>query len=186
MSEEIIFSNLQNKPPPDFGACCFGKYLKDSIGWAGDPSSCEMTDSFGCYYDNGVPYNMQSQYYHPGSDCSVCQTPDCNTQYPIEFSLTNCQRTDNILTVTNNYAIPVTFYAEGDCGDEIIFNGQIYEEGQHIYPWPVDACGLGLPLNGNHHFIYTQTLQPGQSVSIGGRDNGFGGGTSGYYTLCPQ
>lgn len=112
-------------------------------------------------------------------------TPDCEKQYAIEFSLAPCERKDNILTVTNNFATPAEFYAEGDCGDEIIFNGQIYEEKQHIYPWYTDVCGLGLPLNGNHHFVYSKILQPGESITIGGRDNGFGGGTSGFYKLCP-
>lgn len=55
----------------DFGACCFGMYHSTySPGF--NPSSCEMTDSFGCYYDNDVPYNLLGTYFHPGSDCSVC------------------------------------------------------------------------------------------------------------------
>lgn len=112
---------------------------------------------------------------------------DCEPQpIPIAFSLSPCQRIDAIMTVTNNFNVPAQFYAEGSCNDEIIFNGQIYEEREHIFPWYQDFCGLGLPLNGSHDFTYSKILQPGESITIGSRDNGLGGGTNGYYTLCPQ
>jgi hypothetical protein len=88
--------------------------------------------------------------------------------------------------VTNNFSVPALLRVTGSVNDEFLIDGQIYEPGAYRYPWG----GLGFPCgtnnqsNGAHTITpYERVLQPGESVTFGGKDNGFGGDVDGDWTL---
>jgi hypothetical protein len=99
-------------------------------------------------------------------------------------SLYECENNPNMYTITNELESTAELSVIGLAADEVIINGEIYEEGQHIFSWPFDPCGIGLPMNGNHSYSFSTILLPGESVTFGGRDNGFGGGITVNWTLC--
>jgi hypothetical protein len=72
-------------------------------------------------------------------------------------------------------------WEDGVADDDVIIDGFVLEDGQHPYYDP-PICGHG-GVNGGHNWSYTKILGPGESISIGGRDNGAGGGVSFSWSL---
>lgn len=77
-------------------------------------------------------------------------------------------------SVTNTFSVPATFILNGGADDDILINGQVYEDGKYPY--------FG-PLNGSHSYSYETLLQPGETIVFGGRDNGFGGSVNGSWKM---
>jgi hypothetical protein len=126
-------------------------------------------------------------------DCECCKTPPpppCDTESgSFDRSLGGCERVEDVATVTNNFAVEAYLTASGNVDDELLIDGNIYQEGKFPFQWEFygSPCGSTNSSNGNHDWSFKKTLQPGESVKFGGKDNGYGGGVSGSWTLttCP-
>jgi len=118
--------------------------------------------------------------------CNCCN--DCIPEFDsgmFDQNLERCQRINVIATVTNNFSRPALLSANGGADDEIIIDGEIYEPGKYPFDWGSvgGGCGSQNGDNGAHAWTFEKTLQPGESVTFGGKDNGFGGWVDGTWTL---
>lgn len=85
-------------------------------------------------------------------------------------------------TITNTFLFPAIFKITGGVDDDVLFNDVIYEDGKYPF-FPPNYCGAGHGTNGSHSFSYTKILNPGESINVKGRDNGFGGSLNANWTL---
>lgn len=128
------------------------------------------------------------------SNCDCCPppTPTPTPAYSISGnfsqSLSSCQRIDVVATITNTSNTPAQLIMSGNAADEVIINGSIYEAGMYPFPWSSygSPCGSVDGDNGNHAYSYTTILQPGESLTVGGKDNGYLGSIDGSWTLSSQ
>lgn len=94
-----------------------------------------------------------------------------------------------VQTITNTFSTSGVFAISGGVNDDILFNGSIYEPAQ--YPGYIGSSPCFPPgsnigiLNGAHNFNYTTVLSSGQSITIGVRDYGAGGGINASWSLTP-
>lgn len=118
----------------------------------------------------------------------VCQEGPCCDTASGSFSaaLGVCATITNVETVTNTFAVAALVTVNASVDDEFLIDGEIYEPGVYAFGWQNfgSPCGSTNQSNGSHSITeYTQVLQPGESVTFGGKDNGFGGAISGSWTL---
>jgi hypothetical protein len=99
-----------------------------------------------------------------------------------------CQIIGSIQTITNDFEYDALLTITGSVDDDVIIDGQIYEEGKYGFPWDAvdNPCGSKSGDNGAHEFTYTKVLAPGESVTIGAKDNCCGGGINATWTLQIQ
>lgn len=125
--------------------------------------------------------------YLTNSDCTASQI--CNPGFEASgsffSSLGGCQQITAVATVTNTLAVPALLEASGGANDEILINGSVYEPGKYGFNWNAygQPCGSQTGDNGSHSWSYSKVLAPGESVTFGGKDNGFGGNVSGNWTM---
>lgn len=116
-----------------------------------------------------------------------CNENCCKTETgSFSSSLTACQSLPALATVINNFDVPALLTVNGSADDDFLIDGQVYEPGAYPFNWANfgSPCGSTNQTNGSHRISeYTRVLQPGESVTLGGKDNGFGGGVSGSWTL---
>lgn len=96
----------------------------------------------------------------------------------ISGNVAECASVSNIATITNNYSTPALLEASGGINDDLLINGSIYEPGQYPFSWSSygSPCGSDNTTNGSHSWSYSVILAPGESITFGCKDNGFGGG----------
>jgi hypothetical protein len=111
---------------------------------------------------------------NPEAEDTECQQ-DSGT---ISGNVAECASVSNIATITNNYSTPALLEASGGIDDDLLINGSIYEAGQYPFPWGAygSPCGSDGTTNGAHFWSYSVVLAPGESITFGCKDNGFGGG----------
>jgi len=114
-----------------------------------------------------------------------CPGDDCLTESgSFSAGLADCQRIDNVHVVTNNFRVPALLTVFGGANDEVIINGDIYQPGIYPFNWSsYNVCGSVDGDNGSHGYSYEKLLQPGNSVTFGGKDNGYGGEVGGSWVL---
>jgi hypothetical protein len=149
-----------------------------------DPSNCKCCDtppcSGSCDDSNPCP---------PGCYCcnGKCQgKPCCETESgSFTRSYGGCESVSDIETVTNNFGKVAYLKASGNVDDDVLIDGTVYQEGQFAFPWEYYGapCGSTNSSNGYHAWSFEKELQPGESVKFGGKDNGYGGGIEGTWTL---
>jgi hypothetical protein len=136
-----------------------------------------------------IPYGVPGDYTFTYDNCcgSTNEAPSCpcsSISGSFGSGLGNCERIDNVSKVTNNFKTKALLEAAGDANDEIIINGQIYQAGVFPFNWSSFSGGCSVDGdNGAHAWSYSKILQPNESVTFGGKDNGFGGGVNGSWTL---
>lgn len=103
---------------------------------------------------------------------TVCQVR------PVIGTITNTTQAKKLLTINGQPPF-------GGVDDEVLINGAIYQPGQFPFPWSLygNPCGSVTGDNGGHNFTYIAILNPGQSITVGARDRGFGGGLTCGWTL---
>jgi hypothetical protein len=120
------------------------------------------------------------------SETSIEVCPkQCSKDGSISRSFGQCERIDEIVTITNDLGSAASFIISGMVDDDVLIDGQIYQEGQFAFPWSAygGPCGSTDNSNGAHNFSFSKMLQPGESVKIGGKNNGYGGGITATWTL---
>jgi hypothetical protein len=108
-----------------------------------------------------------------GDSIEITSVNDCYT-YIAYYDL--CQTSIGI-TLTNNTGETISIYVNGGVDDDVMFDGNVYEDGAYCF-WSEDCPGGSTPctyVNGAHFFSYNQILNIGQSIEIKGVDNGGGG-----------
>lgn len=93
-------------------------------------------------------------------------------------TIAECASVSNMVTITNNFSVPALLEASGGINDDLLINGSIYEEGQYPFSWGSygSPCGSDNTKNGSHSWSYSVILLPGEVITFGCKDNGFGGG----------
>ena len=144
----------------------------------------------GCFIQSNIAYGAEGDYTFTYDNCcgSTEVVPSCpcpSTSGSFSSGFGSCQRIDNVSKVTNNFKTKALLEAAGDANDEIIINGQIYQAGVFPFNWSsFDTGGCSVDGdNGAHAWSYSKILQPNESVTFGGKDNGLGGGVNGSWTL---
>lgn len=119
----------------------------------------------------------------------VCQNEPCEScdELSGQFSgtLAACETIQSVASVTNTLGVPALLTASGGVDDDVLINGSVHEPGKYPFNWNAygNPCGSTSEDNGSHSWSYETVLQPGASVVFGGKDNGFGGGVGGSWTL---
>jgi hypothetical protein len=103
----------------------------------------------------------------------------------ISGSIDGCGQIDTVETVTNDTGRDAWLKASGSVDDDVLIDGEVYQEGQFPFPWENygSPCGSTNSTNGAHDWTFSKKLGPGQSVRFGIKNNGYGGGITGTWTL---
>lgn len=114
--------------------------------------------------------------------CNSCCGPSTNGSF--NSGLGSCERIDNVSKVTNNFKTKALLEVTGGANDEVIIDGNIYQAGEFPFNWSSFNTGCSVDGdNGGHAWSYSKILQPNESVTFGGKDNGYGGEVNGSWTL---
>lgn len=122
--------------------------------------------------------------------CSgACQSTPCDNPPPLETcssgnsqgSVGTCQTNPTALILKNGCPCPATVTVWGAVDDDILFNGVVYQDGDYAF-FPPGGCG---GVNGGHFIIppYVATVPECETLEVGVRDNGFGGGWDLWWTI---
>lgn len=92
-----------------------------------------------------------------------------------------------VVTITNNFSTSGRLEIFGGVDDEVLINGQIYQPGRYPFSWDYygSPCGSNNSTNGAHEFSYVKILAPQESINVGVKDNGGGGGIDAEWVLTP-
>jgi hypothetical protein len=142
----------------------------------------------GCSIQSNITYGAEGDYtFTYDNCCGTNEVPSCpcpTDSGSFSAGLGSCERIDNVSKVTNKFKTQALLEATGGANDEVIINGQIYQARQFPFNWSsFGVCGSADGDNGGHAWSYSKILQPNESVTFGGKDNGYGGEVNGSWTL---
>lgn len=179
------------------GACCTTggctqTYQYDCMlqngAWkgAGTPCSPDPCPILGACCNNGI-CTIEEEANCPSPAIWKGAKTNCDPELKGSFNqpLEGCEIISKVATVTNTLGVPAMLEASGGANDEVLINGKIYEPGKYAFGWGITGtdCQPDYNDNGAHSWSYFKVLAPGESVDFGGKDNSFGGGIEGTWTL---
>lgn len=179
---------------PQPGACCYNGTCtltmeSDCKGrWVGAGTNCDdigaSCPEFGaCCYNGICSITTEQECLGTWKGSGTTDCVDLRGDFSV--SLSGCQQISSIATATNTLGVPALLEASGGADDEVLIDGSVYEPGKYGFYWDYygQPCGSKTGDNGGHNWSYSRVLAPGESVTFGGKDNGYGGGVSGSWTI---